>query len=166
MPPRPELALSLQFADARHRPLVPRHLVVRCIRWALERPAQLTVRVVAEVEARQLNRNYRGRDYPTNVLTFDYQHAPIVVADLVLCAPVLEREALQAGRAVVAHYVHLLVHGTLHAQGYDHVRLAEARRMQALEVAVLARLGLPDPYLAPPGTQPPARSSRAASRAK
>ena len=130
---RPPLQLSLQFADARHRTLVPRHRVARWIRAALETPAQITVRVVDEDEGRALNRDYRGKDYATNVLTFDYERAPAVVADLVLCAPVLEREAAAAGIDVTAHYAHLLVHGTLHAQGWDHERAADARRMEARE---------------------------------
>jgi len=143
---RPELTLSLQFADARHRALLPRHRVARWIRAALDAPAQITVRVVDEAEGRALNRDYRGKDYATNVLTFDYAREPLVLADLVLCAPVLAREAAEAGRPVADHYAHLLVHGTLHAQGWDHQRAAEARRMEARETAVLATLGVPDPY--------------------
>jgi len=143
---RPELTLSLQFADARHRALLPRHRVARWIRAALDAPAQITVRIVDEAEGRALNRDYRGKDYATNVLTFDYAREPLVLADLVLCAPVLAREAAEAGRPVADHYAHLLVHGTLHAQGWDHQRAAEARRMESRETAVLATLGLPDPY--------------------
>ncbi|MEP7282920.1 MAG: rRNA maturation RNase YbeY [Rubrivivax sp.] len=143
---RPALELSLQFADARHRALLPRHRVVRWIRAALETPAQITVRIVDADEARALNRDYRGRDYATNVLTFDYAQAPVVVADLVLCAPVLAAEAQQQATPVEAHYAHLLVHGTLHAQGWDHERAADARRMEARESALLAALGFADPY--------------------
>ena len=94
---RPELTLSLQFADRRHRALLPRHFVARCLRAALEAPAQLSVRIVDADEGRALNRDFRGKDYATNVLTFDYERAPVVVADLVLCAPVLEAEASAAG---------------------------------------------------------------------
>ena len=143
---RPELTLSLQFADRRHRALLPRHYVARCLRAALEAPAQLSVRIVDAEEGRALNRDYRGKDYATNVLTFDYEHAPVVVADLVLCAPVLEAEAEAAGRPLRDHYAHLLVHGALHAQGWDHERAAEARKMEARETALLAALGVPDPY--------------------
>ena len=143
---RPELTLSLQFADKRHRSLLPRHFVARCLRAALEAPAQLSVRIVDADEGRALNRDFRGKDYATNVLTFDYEHAPVVVADLVLCAPVLEAEADAAGRPLKDHYAHLLVHGALHAQGWDHQRAAEARRMEARETALLAALGVPDPY--------------------
>jgi len=143
---RPELTLSLQFADARHRALLPRHKVARWIRAALDAPAQLTVRIVDADEGRALNHGYRRKGYATNVLTFDYEHAPLVVADLVLCAPVIEQEAREQGRALEAHYAHLLVHGTLHAQGHDHVRVAEARVMEARESAILQALGFPDPY--------------------
>lgn len=143
---KPELTLSLQFADPRHRAQLPRHKVARWIRHALERPAQITVRVVDADEGRALNRDYRHKDYATNVLTFDYERAPVVVADLVLCAPVVEREAAEQGKALVAHYAHLLVHGTLHAQGWEHERGADARRMEARETALLAELGFDDPY--------------------
>jgi probable rRNA maturation factor len=143
---RPELALSLQQPDGRHRALLARHRVARWIRAALQAPGEITVRIVDEAEGRALNRDFRGRDYATNVLTFDYQRVPAVVADLVLCAPVVEREARQARRPIEAHYAHLLVHGTLHAQGWDHEHAADARCMEARETAVLAALGYRDPY--------------------
>jgi probable rRNA maturation factor len=146
MSSRPELSLSLQFADARHRARLPRHRVARWVRAALERPAQLSVRIVDEAEGRHLNREYRRKDYATNVLTFDYEHAPMVVADVVVCAPVVEREAVEQGIDLAAHYAHLIVHGTLHAQGWDHERAGDARAMQAREIAVLAALGFADPY--------------------
>jgi len=146
MSSRPELSLSLQFADARHRARLPRHRVARWVRAALERPAQLSVRIVDEAEGRHLNREYRRKDYATNVLTFDYEHAPMVVADVVVCAPVVEREAAERGIDVAAHYAHLIVHGTLHAQGWDHERAGDARAMQARETTVLAELGFADPY--------------------
>jgi probable rRNA maturation factor len=142
----PPLKLSLQFADARHRALLPRHRVARWIRAALAAPGEITVRVVGEDEGRRLNTDFRGKAYATNVLTFDYQHEPVVLADLVLAAPVLEREAKDLGVALDAHYAHLLVHGTLHAQGHDHVRAREAKVMEALESQVMATLGFADPY--------------------
>ncbi len=144
--PAPSLTLSLQFADARHRAELPRHRVQRCLRAALEAPGELTVRIVGEEEGRELNRGFRGKDYATNVLTFDYSHAPIVQADLVLCAPVVAREAEAEGKALAAHYAHLLVHGALHAQGYDHEAEDEALVMEARERDILARLGYADPY--------------------
>ncbi len=149
---RPELTLSLQFADSRHRALLPRHFVARCLRAALEAPAELSVRIVDADEGRTLNREFRGKDYATNVLTFDYAHAPVVVADLVLCAPVLQAEAEAAGRPLKDHYAHLLIHGALHAQGWDHQRAAQARRMEARETALLAALGVADPYAGGPRT--------------
>jgi probable rRNA maturation factor len=140
------LSLSLQFADAQHRPLLPRHKVVRFIRHALQAPAELTVRVVDAEEGQRLNREFRQKDYATNVLTFDYERSPLVMADLVLCAPVVAREAAELGLDVLAHYAHLLVHGTLHAQGFDHERARDAKVMEALESQLLQRLGFADPY--------------------
>nr|WP_242478017.1 rRNA maturation RNase YbeY [Rubrivivax gelatinosus] len=138
--------MSLQFADARHRGVLARHRVVRFIRTALEAPGRIAVRIVDEDEGRELNRGYRGKDYATNVLTFDYEHEPEVVADLVLCAPVVEREAAEQGITLEAHYAHLLVHGTLHAQGWDHEDDEEAEAMEARESELLATLGVADPY--------------------
>ena len=144
--PRPPLTLSLQFADARHRALLPRHQVARWLRAALDLPGEITVRIVGDDEGQALNRSYRGKDYATNVLTFDYDHSPVVVADLVLAAGVVEREAAELGLAVADHYAHLLVHGALHAQGFDHQADGEAALMEARETAVLRGLGLRDPY--------------------
>ena len=144
---RPELRLSLQFADARFRAQVPRHRVQRWLRAALELPAELTVRVVGEDEGRALNRDFRQKDYATNVLTFDYAQEPTVLADLVLCAPVVAREALEQNKTLEEHYAHLLVHGALHAQGWDHETSAQdAEEMEAYETAILGELGFADPY--------------------
>ena len=143
---KPALSLSLQFADARHRALLPRHKVARWLRAALEVPAEFTVRIVDADEGQALNRDFRGKDYATNVLTFDYQHEPMVVADLVLAAPVVEAEARELGIDIAAHYAHLLVHGALHAQGYDHEADDEAAAMEARETELLLGLGLHDPY--------------------
>ena len=143
---KPALQLSLQFSDTRHRALLPRHRVARWMRAALAHEAQITVRIVGEAEGRELNRGFRRKNYATNVLTFDYEREPVVVADLVLCAPVLEAEARAARIPLEAHYAHLLVHGTLHAQGHDHLRVREARAMEALESQVLLALGFADPY--------------------
>jgi probable rRNA maturation factor len=150
-PPRPTLPtlrLSLQFADPRHRAQLPRHRVARWVRAALQRPGEITVRLVGENEARALNRSYRGRDYATNVLTFGYTQEPEVAADLVLCAPVVEAEAKAQRIELAAHYAHLLVHGTLHAQGWEHEEVpeSEAAAMEARESALLAALGFADPY--------------------
>jgi len=145
-PARPPLELSLQFADASARAALPRHHVRRWIRAALAAPARMAVRIVGADEGRSINREYRGKDYATNVLTFDYEHAPVVVADLVLCAPVVAAEARAARIALAAHYAHLLVHGTLHAQGFDHGSDADARVMEARESEILVALGFGDPY--------------------
>jgi probable rRNA maturation factor len=143
---KPPLQLSLQMPDARHRAQLSRHRVARCIRAALELPGEITVRIVDADEGRALNLQYRSKDCATNVLTFDYSHEPVVVADLVLCAPVVAQEAAEQGISLQAHYAHLLVHGTLHAQGYDHEADDEAAAMEAQETAVLAALGVADPY--------------------
>jgi len=149
--PLPTLSLSLQFGAltdaATHRAALPRHKVARSIRQALEADAEITVRIVDAEEGQTLNRDYRGKDYATNVLTFDYETDPMVMADLVLCAPVVAREAAEQGKTLADHYAHLLVHGTLHAQGWDHeTSEADAEAMEAREVEILAGLGLPNPY--------------------
>ena len=143
---RPALRLSLQFADARHRALLPRHRVQRWLRAALGHPAELTVRIVGDDEGQALNRDFRGKDYATNVLTFNYEQTPLVMADLVLAAGVVEHEAAELGIPVADHYAHLLVHGALHAQGFDHEDDAEAAVMEARETEILLGLGLTDPY--------------------
>ena len=143
---KPALRLSLQFADASARPFLRRHRVERWIRAALAAPAQIAVRIVDADEGQALNRDYRGKDHATNVLTFDYEHEPVVVADLVLCAPVVAREARAQRIGLEAHYAHLLVHGTLHAQGFDHENDADAAVMEARESEVLLALGFSDPY--------------------
>jgi probable rRNA maturation factor len=116
--------------------------------WAracLAREAIVTIRYVAAAEGRRLNRAYRGKDYATNVLTFAYEARPLA-GDVVICAPVVAREAREQGKALEAHHAHLLVHGLLHLQGYDHERDGDAQRMERRERAILARLGFGDPY--------------------
>lgn len=151
--PLPSLTLSLQFGAlgaaqaATHRAALPRHKVARWLRHALQSDAEITVRIVGEPEGRALNRDYRSKDYATNVLTFDYTQKPVVMADLVLCADVLAREAREQGKSLQAHYAHLLVHGALHAQGWDHeTSAADARAMEAREVAILSALEFANPY--------------------
>jgi len=115
-------------------------------RAALARPATVTVRYVAEAEGRRLNRVHRGRDYATNVLTFVYATRPLE-GDIVICAPVVAREAREQGKPAEAHHAHLLVHGLLHLQGLDHeASPAAAKRMERRERAILRGLGFPDPY--------------------
>jgi probable rRNA maturation factor len=127
--------------------LPARGLLRRCVATALERDAEITLRFVDQIEARRLNRRYRHRDRPTNVLTFVYDdERDVLRGDIVLCAPVLRREAPEQGKALAAHCAHLIVHGTLHLQGYDHENDAGAARMEAQETAILARLGYANPY--------------------
>jgi probable rRNA maturation factor len=147
----PHLTLSLQFAAlanaAPHRAALARHFVTRCIRHALDGDAEITVRIVDAEEGEALNKDYRHKAYATNVLTFDYAGQPQVMADLVLCAPVVAAEAKEMGVSLAQHYAHLLVHGTLHAQGWDHeTGEADAEEMEARESQILAGLGWPDPY--------------------
>lgn len=151
--PLPPLTLSLQIArfpqSDEHRQALQRHWVRRWLRHAMQADvatAEITVRVVDEAEGLALNATWRQREDATNVLTFGYAEAPEVSADLVLCGPVVAREAAAQGKALQAHYAHLLVHGALHAQGWDHEIDAEAERMEAREIAILRALGFGDPY--------------------
>lgn len=118
----------------------------RWLRAAVTGPAQITLRVVNAAEARALNRDFRGRDYATNVLTFAYAFDPLA-ADIVLCAPVVAREARAQGKPRMAHYAHLCVHGALHALGLDHQSRRAAEVMEAREIAILGTLGFADPYI-------------------
>ena len=145
------LTLSLQFGKLQgaelHRAALPRHKVARWLRHALASDAEITVRIVDAPEGQELNREYRKKDYATNVLTFDYAQAPMVMADLVLCAPVVAREAKEQDKSLQEHYAHLLIHGALHAQGYDHeTSEKDAIEMETLEMFIMANLGLPCPY--------------------
>lgn len=144
------LTLSLQFGKlpdaALHRATLPRHKVARWIRHALQDDAEITVRIVDATEGQQLNRDYRQKDSATNVLTFDYTQEPIVTADLVLCAPVVAQEAKEQNKTLEEHYAHLLVHGTLHAQGWDHDEDEDAQVMELRESDIMARLGFDNPY--------------------
>ena len=147
----PDLDLELQFSTfpgiAAHRAVLRRLTVAGWIAHALAAPGEIAVRIVGEAEGRALNLQYRDRNYATNVLTFDYAAQPRVMADLVLCGPVIEREAREQGKTLQAHYAHLLVHGTLHAQGYDHEPgEGDALEMETLEILLLAGLGFDNPY--------------------
>ena len=115
---------------------------------ALPQPAELTLRVVNGVDGRQLNSGYRGKDYATNVLTFTYhvRNAPRLMGDIVLCAPVVAREAREQGKSLEAHYAHLTVHGALHLAGMDHEIKRAAAAMEKTEISVLAKLGYQNPY--------------------
>ena len=145
-----QLTLSLQFGKlenaALHRGALPRHKVARWLRHALQCDAEITVRIVDTEEGQALNRDYRHKDYATNVLTFDYTQEPVVTADLVLCAPVVAKEAKEQGKTLEEHYAHLLVHGALHAQGWDHEAEEDAQVMELRESEIMARLGFENPY--------------------
>lgn len=140
------LALSVQGADA-FADLPARSTLRRWIVAALERDAQLTLRFVNTREGRRLNREFRGKDYATNVLTFDYLRGPAIEADIVICVAVVRREARAQSKSLRAHLAHLVIHGALHAQGFEHLRAADARRMEKREIELLARLRIPNPYL-------------------
>jgi probable rRNA maturation factor len=144
---RPALELVIQRASrAAHIPADAR--LRAWARVALTRRAIVALRYVAVAEGRKLNREFRGKEGATNVLTFIYDDAPrgTIAGDVVICAPVVAREARAQGKAVAAHHAHLLVHGLLHLQGYDHEGDDDAARMERRERAVLRRLGFPDPY--------------------
>jgi metalloprotein, YbeY/UPF0054 family len=150
-----QLELDLQIAS--DAPNLPSADAVE--RWALaalrdERAeAELTVRIVDEDESRTLNRDYRGKDKPTNVLSFPFEAPPGVpttlLGDLVICAPVVAAEAAEQGKPLTAHWAHMVVHGVLHLLGYDHIDDADAEIMEGLEVEILAGLGVPNPYEEP-----------------
>ncbi|OGA05848.1 MAG: rRNA maturation RNase YbeY [Betaproteobacteria bacterium RIFCSPLOWO2_02_64_14] len=141
----PRLELDVQQA-IRSRRLPSRAQVRKWAQAVLENDARITVRVVGRAEARNLNRSFRGKDYATNVLTFVMRDSPPYEGDLVLCAPVIAHEARQQGKRLLAHYAHLVVHGALHLQGYDHESNADAQIMETRESRILTELGYPDPY--------------------
>lgn len=145
-----DLKLTVQYADERFKKIFPKAMVTKAVRAALFAPAEFTIRFVSAAEGRELNRDFRGKDYATNVLTFAYtehEDAETTLADIVLCTDVLEREAAEQKKPLAAHAQHLIVHGVLHAQGYDHENDEEAQEMEQLETEILATLGLADPYL-------------------
>jgi probable rRNA maturation factor len=149
MPQKNKLSLSVQYPDPRLKESIPRSKLRQWIQAALFAPAELTIRFVDAEEGRTLNREYRGKDYATNVLTFAYtedEDSEVTQADIILCTDVLQREAEEQKKTVEAHTAHLVVHGVLHAQGYDHETDEEATEMEALEVEILASLGEANPY--------------------
>lgn len=118
----------------------------RWIKATLTRDAEIVLRIVEEAEARSLNQNFRGKDYATNVLTFVYSDAQPLSGDIVLCAPVVVREAKQQHKNLTAHYAHLTVHGILHLQGWDHENETDAVAMEQTETAIITKLGYDDPH--------------------
>lgn len=145
----------MQYAT-RARPIPSERNLRKWVEAALQADARVTVRIVGLAEGRALNRDYRGCDYATNVLTFVLSDEPPYDGDLALCAPVVTREAREQQKDVMAHYAHLTVHGVLHLQGYEHEREADATAMEKLETRILGQLGFPDPYATPSehGRQP------------
>ncbi|CAB1367483.1 rRNA maturation RNase YbeY [Denitratisoma oestradiolicum] len=143
----PALSLAVQYACVGEA-LPTRPRIRRWVKAACEGAAEVTVRFVDAEEGQSLNRDYRGKDYATNVLSFVYESEPLTLGDLVLCLPVVLKEAAAQGKPVEAHCAHLIVHGMLHLQGYDHEGDdAQAQRMEQREREILARLGYPDPYV-------------------
>ncbi|MBB3220746.1 rRNA maturation RNase YbeY [Pseudoduganella umbonata] len=149
-----KLTLSVQYADTRLQETITRPLIRKWVKAALLAPAELTIRFVDAAEGQELNREYRGKDYATNVLTFAYNEGEEIAddeptrADIILCTDVLEREAAEQKKTVEEHTAHLIVHGVLHAQGYDHEEDDEANEMESLETELLEGLGYTDPYAA------------------
>ncbi|MCE1160903.1 MAG: rRNA maturation RNase YbeY [Burkholderiales bacterium] len=163
-----KLNLSIQYADSTHdwQSILPRPLLRRWVKAALQQDARLTLRFVDEAQGRELNHTYRGKDYATNVLTFAYndsdefddlpeemraqlaeQMERVIEADIIVCGAVLAREAEEQNKTILAHAAHLVVHGVLHAQGFDHMDDDEAEMMESLETQILARLGFDNPYM-------------------
>lgn len=143
---KPKLTLAVQYA------VKPEHAPTRAQfrKWALgslEQDAEVALRLVDEKEGRELNRDYRGKDYATNVLTFPLAEEPWLMGDIILCPAVVEREARDQGKPLEAHYAHLTVHGMLHLQGYDHEADEDAAVMESLETQILTGMGYADPYL-------------------
>ncbi len=144
-----KLSLSVQYVckdDVLPTRAQVRRWVTRALRASEVETAEVTVRFVDAEEGQSLNRDYRGKDYATNVLSFPYEFPPTVMGDLVVCLPVVVRAAAEQGKALEAHFAHMLVHGLLHLQGYDHEEDDEAEAMEAEERVILAALGYPDPY--------------------
>jgi probable rRNA maturation factor len=143
---KPKLALAVQYA-IKAESLPNRHQFRKWVLASLKRDAEITLRLVDEMEGRELNRDYRGKDYATNVLTFPLADNPVLMGDIVLCAQVVAKEAAEQGISLHAHYAHLVIHGVLHLQGYDHQNEAEADVMEHLESQIVIKLGYADPYL-------------------
>ena len=147
MKPTPSKRLNLSVQYACNREGLPlRADFVRWARAALVGGGEVTIRLVEPDEGQTLNKEYRGKDYATNVLSFPYDSEPLVMGDLVICPSVVAREAAEQNKALDAHYAHLTVHGMLHLQGWDHENDDEAQEMEDEEREILAALGYPDPY--------------------
>lgn len=143
----PTLSLSVQIAsDADHIP--DQKQLRKWVKASLRVDTEATIRIVDEAEARELNNTYRGKDYATNVLTFPLTEEPLLMGDIIICAPVVIKEAHEQNKSIEAHFAHMTVHGTLHLHGYDHITDEQAGLMESIEVATLISLGYPNPYIA------------------
>ncbi len=142
----PKLSITIQ--NASNQSNLPTQAQFR--KWAkatIRVDTEVTIRIVDEVEGRELNKMYRAKDYATNVLTFPLTEEPYLMGDIIICAPVVAAEALAQNKPLEAHYAHLTVHGVLHLHGYDHEIEAQAELMESLETAIVCKLGYADPYL-------------------
>lgn len=149
MPAKDKLSLSVQYADPRLKEIATRAKLRRWIQSVLYAPAELTIRFVDAEEGHTLNRDYRSKDYATNVLTFAYtedQDSEVTQADIILCTDVLQKEAAEQKKSIEEHTAHLVIHGVLHAQGYDHEDDEDANEMEGIEIEALATLGFENPY--------------------
>jgi probable rRNA maturation factor len=146
--PEPGLRLAVQFASEA-ADLPSRAQIRRWVAAALENNAEITVRIVDAEEAQALNSDYRSKDYVPNVLTFEYGEIEpdVLGGDVVICAPVVAREAREQGKPLKDHYAHMTIHGVLHLQGYDHIDPADADIMETRETAILRRFHIPNPYI-------------------
>jgi probable rRNA maturation factor len=142
----PALHASIQFASE-DKNLPTRAQFCKWAKAALRVDTEVTIRIVDEAEGRALNRDYRNKDYATNVLTFPLTEEPYLMGDIIICAPVVAKEATEQHKDLLAHYAHLTVHGILHLHGYDHETDAQAELMEALETAIVTKLGYASPYL-------------------
>ena len=144
-----DLSLDIQFgSDAlkdKWKPILSSRKIRKWVQAGIKQSATLTIRLA---EGRKLNREFRNKDYATNILTFNYpSESDELFSDLVICMPVLTKEAREQGKSTENHFIHLLIHGLLHAQGFDHEDTIEAEAMESLEINILANLGLENPYL-------------------
>lgn len=140
-----QLSLAVQYASSAQN-LPTRAQFRHWVKIAMQRDVNVTLRIVDEAEGHELNKSYRGKDYATNVLTFVYEDNKPLAGDVVICAPVVQSEAIAQHKNILAHYAHLTLHSILHLQGYDHERIADASEMETLETALMLKLHFPDPY--------------------
>ena len=145
MSKQPILSMDVQYASE----LAGLPTATQFKRWArntIRVDSEITLRIVDEAEGRELNKAYRQKDYATNVLTFPLAEEPFIIADILICAPVVAKEAKEQGKTLEAHFAHLTVHGVLHAHGYDHEVAEQAELMESVETQILTKFGYSDPY--------------------